>query len=244
MRLARHALPPSIIRKFLFSPLALAYAAWGFKPKSSGARETRAALRYFGLISVEGEGESRKVKLTDTALRILLDEREDQSEKLTLIRDLALRPSIHKKLRENFPEGIKSDASTEHYLIFEEGYNKQAAAELVTQFKATADYAGIFKPDMVSVKSVEDEPDEVDEEDPSVDEDVAEKTRNRVSGAGHRVKMMEGERVVFTEETNPQNYLKLIASGDVDESMIEALEDFVKRQKKRLGIEPKKEAAH
>ncbi len=28
---------------------------------------------------------------------------------------------------------------------------------------------------------------------------------------------MEGERVVFTEEKNPQNYLKLIASGEVDE---------------------------
>jgi hypothetical protein len=47
---------------------------------------------------------------------------------------------------------------------------------------------------------------------------------------------MEGERVVFTEETNPQNYLKLIASSDVDESMLEALEDFVRRRKKRLGI--------
>jgi len=49
-----------------------------------------------------------------------------------------------------------------------------------------------------------------------------------------KVKVMEGERVVFTEESNPQNYLKLIASGDVDETMLEALEDYVKRQKKRL----------
>jgi hypothetical protein len=47
---------------------------------------------------------------------------------------------------------------------------------------------------------------------------------------------MAGERVVFTEESNPQNYLKLIASGDVDGAMLEALEDYVKRQKKRLGI--------
>ena len=34
------------------------------------------------------------------------------------------------------------------------------------------------------------------------------------------------------------------ASGDVDESMLEALKDFVERQKKRLGIDPKKEAAN
>jgi hypothetical protein len=45
---------------------------------------------------------------------------------------------------------------------------------------------------------------------------------------------MDGERIVFTEESNPQNYLKLVASGDVDETTLEALEDYVKRQKKRL----------
>ena len=44
------------------------------------------------------------------------------------------------------------------------------------------------------------------------------------------------ERVVFTEESGPSNYLKLVASGDVDETMLEALEDYVKHQKKRLGI--------
>ena len=42
--------------------------------------------------------------------------------------------------------------------------------------------------------------------------------------------------MVFTEETNPQNYLNLIPSGDVDETMLDALEDYVKRLKRRLGI--------
>jgi hypothetical protein len=58
-----------------------------------------------------------------------------------------------------------------------------------------------------------------------------------------RVVVMEGERVVFTEESNPQNYLKLIASGEVDATMLEALQDYVKHQKKRLGIEPDKNEA-
>jgi hypothetical protein len=47
---------------------------------------------------------------------------------------------------------------------------------------------------------------------------------------------MEGERVVFTEETDPQTYVKLVASGAVDDSLLEALEDYVKRQRKRLSI--------
>jgi hypothetical protein len=45
---------------------------------------------------------------------------------------------------------------------------------------------------------------------------------------------MEGERVVFTEEGQPNQYLKLIASGELDAELLEALEDFVKRQRKRL----------
>ena len=44
-----------------------------------------------------------------------------------------------------------------------------------------------------------------------------------------------GERVVFTEEGGAARYLKLIACGDIDADMLEALEDFIKRQKRRLA---------
>jgi hypothetical protein len=40
----------------------------------------------------------------------------------------------------------------------------------------------------------------------------------------------------LSEESNPQNYLKLVASSDVDQTMLEALEDYVKRQTMRLGV--------
>ena len=60
-----------------------------------------------------------------------------------------------------------------------------------------------------------------------------------------KVKLMDGERIVFTEESGQNQYLKIVASGDVDASILDALEDYVKRQKKRLGIAPeKKEAAN
>jgi hypothetical protein len=42
-----------------------------------------------------------------------------------------------------------------------------------------------------------------------------------------------------TEESNPQQYLKIVASGEVDETLLDALEDYVKRQKKRLSTAPK-----
>jgi len=58
---------------------------------------------------------------------------------------------------------------------------------------------------------------------------------NGINGKGPVPKIMTGERVVFTEENNPQQYLKLLASGEVDDSLLEALEDYVKRQRKRLA---------
>jgi hypothetical protein len=33
---------------------------------------------------------------------------------------------------------------------------------------------------------------------------------------------MEGERVVFIEESNPQRYVKLVASGEIDETLLDA----------------------
>ena len=37
---------------------------------------------------------------------------------------------------------------------------------------------------------------------------------------------MGSERMVFTEENNPQRYVKLVASGDVDETLLDALQDY------------------
>jgi len=62
--------------------------------------------------------------------------------------------------------------------------------------------------------------------------------------AGGKAKTMAGERVVFTEENSPHQYVKLLASGDVDEILLDAIEDYVKRQKKRLAKAKDDEAAN
>ena len=49
------------------------------------------------------------------------------------------------------------------------------------------------------------------------------------------------ERVVFVEEGAPGSYLKLIASGEYDDFLLEALEDFVSRQRRRLQARDDKE---
>jgi hypothetical protein len=83
-------------------------------------------------------------------------------------------------------------------------------------------------------------PDEENDGDDDTDDEAGGKPTKQVNppipptpSAG-KVKVMESERVAFTEEGQPGQYLKLIASGEVDDTMLEALEDFVKRQRKRI----------
>ena len=185
------------------APMSSAFSAWGFSPKSSGAREVRAALKYFGLITLEGDGETGKVKLTEDALRILLDEREDQTEKKSLLRRLALLPSIHKSLMDQFPDGIKSDATVEHYLIFDHGFNKSAAGELVSEFKSTSEFTELFKPVNNVVKSNMDLPK------PEAKVNIGDMVQAEVNGAlvfdsPKRVRAIqdhEGQKWVFVDDS-------------------------------------------
>lgn len=47
--------------------------------------------------------------------------------------------------------------------------------------------------------------------------------------------LMAGERLVFTEEDSPQQYVKLVASGQVSPELLDALDAYVKRQRNRLA---------
>lgn len=51
-----------------------------------------------------------------------------------------------------------------------------------------------------------------------------------------KVPLMEGERIVFAEESGPQQYLRIVASGEIDTYFVGALDDYVRRQKGRLGV--------
>jgi hypothetical protein len=129
-----------------WAPLASAMAAWGYSPKSSGGRQTLATMRYYALIDVAGEGDARRIRVSEIAKRILLDEREDQSEKRALIREVALSPSAHKALYEEYKTGLASDGTMLHFLMWEKHYNKDAARDLLEEYKETASYAGLYEP--------------------------------------------------------------------------------------------------
>lgn len=128
------------------APLSSTVGAWGYSEKSSGGRQALATMKYYGLIDISGDGPSRMVKISDIAKRILLDKREDQTEKNRLIRQVALNPAAHASLFQKYGQGLASDGSVEHFLVFEEGFKPGAAKDLLAEYKDTAEFAGLYQP--------------------------------------------------------------------------------------------------
>jgi hypothetical protein len=128
------------------APLRVAVKHWGYEEKSSGGLQTAAALISFGLMQDEGTGDKRKLKLTPTALAILLDERPDSESRLQAIRTAALTPKIHQQLWQRWGNTQTSDANMKHMLILEldPPFNPNTAETVIKEYRDTIAFA---KPD-------------------------------------------------------------------------------------------------
>jgi hypothetical protein len=58
-------------------------------------------------------------------------------------------------------------------------------------------------------------------------------------GAASSFAPPSNERVVFSQESGANQYFKLVASGNVNNALLEALEEYVKREQKRVMAVPK-----
>jgi hypothetical protein len=112
---------------------------WGYSPKSSGGKQTIAALRSFGLL----DGDSL-VKLSGRALRILLDERGDSEERRRLVQQAALLPPIHARLWERYGAELPSPQTLKLSLILDEGFNESSVDHFLTEYRETLEYARLL----------------------------------------------------------------------------------------------------
>ena len=110
---------------------------WGYKPGSSLALVTVAALKKYGLIIDEGSGKDRAVRLTELAFDIIKDTREDQGERNEKIRKAALKPKIHKEMYETYEEKLPSDKNLEFELDRKKGFTPNGAKDFISQYKRT-----------------------------------------------------------------------------------------------------------
>jgi hypothetical protein len=117
------------------APFKVVAEHWGYSPSSSGALQTAGALKQYGLLADEDGGKERKLRLTEIALRILIDTREDSTERDQLKRQAALMPPVAAEVYKLYPDALPSDATLHHYLALERGFNPDTAMRVIRILK-------------------------------------------------------------------------------------------------------------
>jgi len=113
------------------APYEAAVQHWGYSQTSSGAMQTLAALKNYGLL----DGPRNGLRLTELALRIILDRRPDSAERLTFMRQASLTPVIAAEVQSRWPDGLPSDATLNHYLVLDRGFNEATARKAIEIIK-------------------------------------------------------------------------------------------------------------
>jgi hypothetical protein len=189
------------------------------------------ALGQYDLITRAGKGDLRVTPVSVDILHGLTDD-----DRKSALRHAGEAPKLFKGIRDRFTDGIPSENVIRSFLV-QQGYADAAIGPAIKAFLETNRFlenAGVYDGHGVH------EADEADFLEPVQSTNLPAVVPQHVASApippagGYRI--MEGERVVFSEETGSEQYLKLVAAGPLDDSLLEALEDYIRRQRKRLGV--------
>lgn len=110
-----------------FAPIRRAALHWKYSPTSSGLTQTVSALKNYGLLVDEGSGEMRRVRLTDLALRIVLDVRPNSEERVEHLRRAALSPVVAAEAHSSWGDSLPGRDTLYHYLVFDRGFSPDSA---------------------------------------------------------------------------------------------------------------------
>lgn len=125
------------------APVETIVQHWGYKGLSGPAKVAIAALRKFGFLVDEGSGTARRARLSSDAITIVRDDREDGSERQQLLREAALKPTIHRELWERYGGQLPSDSNLRFELLQTYGFTESGAREFIAQFKGTLAFTGL-----------------------------------------------------------------------------------------------------
>ena len=113
---------------------------WGSTTSSSTFKATLASLKAFGLIQAHPGGKEPLWKLTPTALDIL-DRPQGTMEWREAIKKAALKPRIYADIWEQYSGALPADVEIARFLTDDKDFTEQAAAVLISKFRATLAFA-------------------------------------------------------------------------------------------------------
>jgi hypothetical protein len=126
------------------APYSVAVSHWGYRESSSSGQQTVGALRAYGLIEDHGRGHDRRLRLSDSALRALLDDRPDSYERMELLQTAAKAPAVFADIYENWPDEPPSDANLRHFLLFDRNFSEDGASKVVEIFKQNEELTKVY----------------------------------------------------------------------------------------------------
>jgi hypothetical protein len=137
--LARSAVSPDVF-----------YKVWGYKGESGATRPLLASLNHYGLMEYIGRGDSKQVKLSALAHRIIFDKVPNSRERREALREAALGPTIFSRLMTSLGVPVPPEYAVETFLTRDCGYSEQVAKIIFRNYVDTLGYAGLDNPDTVS----------------------------------------------------------------------------------------------
>jgi hypothetical protein len=176
------------------SALSTASKAWGFTEKSSGGLQTVSALKAFGLIEDFGEGDKRRIKLSDSGVKIARDPREISPERDALIRAAALLPPLHQQIVDHYKGLPPSDEMFKAHLLMDIGLRDESVDACMREFMATIRFAKIGESDML--------PSEKEGSSGNGADEQSYEGRNEPDGAARPIKV--GDHVQWTSNGQDQ----------------------------------------
>ncbi len=216
--------------KLHFIPVSAARQMWNYK--MAAGDQTVAALKAFGLIEVTGERENRRLRVTDSARKIL----GGYPDQDALLKEAAIKPELHGELWSKYRGDLPADSIIRSYLVFERKFNEDSVDNFIAQFRSTIAFAKLDLSDNTS--------DEVKNEAQwkGVDTD----TPALPSGKGLLAKQPTHKResnVLGEDETelkfniSQNSKARIIFSGRVTQEAIELLAELLNLQKRTFPKE-------
>ena len=121
--------------------VVVAAQTWHYGPKSSGALQTIAALKAYGLLEDVGGSDDKKVQLTELANRILRNSRP--GARAQAIRDAALRPRLIGEYVTRWCPDRPSDTHRVSELHLDRRFTEEAARTFIKVFDETVSFAAL-----------------------------------------------------------------------------------------------------
>lgn len=210
-----------------------AFELWGYSPKSSGGHQTTGALKGYGLIEDEGSNDDRRVRLTETARRYFLDERDEVRAKM--LETFALTPPLFRALwfTDKWNEGVPADTVARSHLKIDRHLNEQSARAALSIFKDNLKFAGLRAGVQVEASVESDQDEEPYKKPPETDK--GQKMQEAMSG--HTPPPMppapsgSAKPILYDMET-------LTVSGQFVYQ--EEVDDFVEKMQRIKALMPKK----